>query len=111
MKAAPLFTEGTPTAVLVRRVRGAIAQSKKASLVAKVAASHKRRREASGKCEGRKTHAELRADAVVLARRLRRRKPKMSLRATSGELAAREYVNERRPFAAKSAAAMMVGAP
>ena len=115
--APDFFTEDTPTAVLVRQVLGAIAQFEKASTVAKLAAARKRRREATGKCEGRKSHAELQPDVVALARRLRRRKPKggqMSLRAISAELAAQGHVNERgRPYNPKSialdAGAMMSG--
>ena len=60
----------------MRQVLGAIAQFEKASAVAKLAAARKRKREAAGKCEGRKSHSEVRPDAVALARRLRRRKPK-----------------------------------
>jgi DNA invertase Pin-like site-specific DNA recombinase len=87
----------TPTAVLVRQVLGAIAQFDKATTVAKLAAARKRKREATGKCEGRKPLAELQSDAVDLARRLRRKRPKggqMSLRAISAELAA-GHVNEK----------------
>jgi hypothetical protein len=68
-------------------------------------------REATGKCEGRKAHSELRPEMVALVRRLRRRKPKggtMSLRRIAGELAAAGYVNERGlPFAAKSVRSML----
>ena len=106
--APDFFTEDTPTAVLVRQVLGAIAQFDKASTVAKLAAARKRKREATGKCEGRKSLAELHPDAVALARRLRRRKPKggqLSLRAISAELAAAGHVNERgKPFNPKSVA-------
>jgi DNA invertase Pin-like site-specific DNA recombinase len=109
--APDFFLEDTPTAVLVRQVLGAIAQFEKASTVAKLAAARKRKREADGKCEGRKSHKETRPEIVALARRLRRRKPKggqMSLRAISAELAVAGYFNERgRPFAAKSVRAML----
>lgn len=109
--APDFFTEDTPTAVLVRQVLGAIAQFEKATVVAKLAAARKRKREVAGKCEGRKSHAEARPEVVALARRLRRRKPKggqMSLRAISAELASSGYVNERgRPFAAKSVRSML----
>lgn len=83
----------------------------KASAVAKLASARKRMREATGKCEGRKAHSELRPEMVALVRRLRRRKPKggtMSLRRIAGELAAAGYVNERGlPFAAKSVRSML----
>lgn len=75
-------------------------------------AAQNRRREASGKCEGRKSLGELHPDTVELARRLRRRRPKggqRSLRGISAELAAAGYVNERgKPFNPKSIAAMLM---
>ena len=53
--APDFFTEDTPTAVLVRQVLGAIAQFEKASIVAKLAAARKRKREREGRCEGENT--------------------------------------------------------
>ena len=50
--------EDTPTAVSVRQVLGAIAQFE-ASLVAKLKAARDRKRAAAGKCEGRKSWAEI----------------------------------------------------
>ena len=80
----------------------AIAQFEKASTVAKLAAARKRKRETSGKCEDRKSHAELRPEVVTLAKKLRRRSPKRgqrSLRQIAAELAAQGYVNDNgRPF-------------
>ncbi len=109
--APDFFTEDTPTAVLVRQVLGAIAQFEKASSVAKLAAARKRKREATGKCEGRKSHKEKRPEVVALARQLRRRRPKagqQSLRDVSKKLAAQGYLNERgKPYAAKSVASML----
>jgi DNA invertase Pin-like site-specific DNA recombinase len=107
------FAEETPTAVLVRQVLAAIAQFEKASTVAKLAAARKRKRQSAGKCEGRKSHAELRPEVVALARKLRRRNPKgneRSLRQIATELAAQGYVNDRgRPFNPASVAAMVRG--
>ncbi|WP_245409378.1 recombinase family protein [Methyloceanibacter sp. wino2] len=109
--APDFFTEDTPTAVLVRQVLGAIAQFEKASVVAKLAAARKRKRQSEGRCEGRKPLQETHPEVVALARKLRRKRPKagrMSLRAISKELAACGYVNERgRPYAAKSVASML----
>ena len=113
--APDFFTADTPTAVLVRQVLGAIAQFDKASTVAKLAAARKRRREATGKCEGRKGHAELRPEVVKLVKELRHvgagRKPKggvPSLRAVAAKLAAVGHVNERgQPYNPKSIAAML----
>jgi DNA invertase Pin-like site-specific DNA recombinase len=105
------FAHNTPTAVLVRQVLAAIAQFEKASTVAKLAAARKRKRETSGKCEGRKSHAELRPEVVALAKKLRRRSPKggqRSLRQIAAELAGRGFVNDNgRPFSAASVAAML----
>ena len=110
--APDFFTEDTPTAVLVRQVLGAIAQFEKASIVAKLAAARKRKREREGRCEGRKPLSETRPEVVALARKLRRRKPKagqLSLRGVSKELAARGFFNELgKPYAAKSVASMLV---
>jgi DNA invertase Pin-like site-specific DNA recombinase len=109
--APTFFLEDTPTAVLVRQVLGAIAQFEKAGLVAKLAAARKRKRIATGKCEGRKTHAERRPEAVALAKALSRKRPKggqMSLRAVSAEMAAQGFLNERgAPFNHKSIASML----
>ena len=109
--APDFFTEDTPTAVLVRQVLGAIAQFEKASSVAKLAAARKRKREREGRCEGRKPLRETHPEAVALARKLRRRRPKggqLSLREVSKELATRGFLNERgKPYAAKSVASML----
>jgi DNA invertase Pin-like site-specific DNA recombinase len=109
--APSFFVEDTPTAVLVRQVLGAIAQFEKAGLVAKLAAARKRKRMATGKCEGRKSLHETNPEAVALAKALARRKPKggkMSLRAVSAAMAAQGFLNERgQPFNHKSVAAML----
>lgn len=113
--APDFFREDTPTAVLVRQVLGAIAQFEKASTVAKLAAARKRRREVAGKCEGRKSHAELRPEVVKLVKQLRHvgagRKPKggvPSLRAIAAELATAGHLNERgQPYSPKSIAVML----
>ena len=108
--APDFFIEDTPTAVLVRQVLGAIAQFEKASIVAKLAVARKRKRDATGKCEGRKSFAETRPDTVALARKLRKKKPKggqLSLRAIAVELAVLGHLNERgKQFNPKSIAAM-----
>jgi DNA invertase Pin-like site-specific DNA recombinase len=80
--APDFFTEDTPTAVLVRQVLGAIAQFEKTSLVAKLKAARDRKKAATGKCGGRKSHAEARPEVVALAKELRARR--MSLRKISG---------------------------
>jgi hypothetical protein len=65
----------------------------------------------SGKCEGRKSHAERNPELVALAKRLHRQRPnggRMSLRAISAELATQGFLNENgRPFAAASIKSML----
>src|SRR5208282_2964368 len=104
-------SERDAPAVLVRQVLGAIAQFEKAGLVAKLAAARKRKRMATGKCEGRKGLSETNPDAVALAKSLARKRPKggkLSLRAVSSEMAARGFLNERgQPFNHKSIATML----
>jgi predicted NAD-dependent protein-ADP-ribosyltransferase YbiA (DUF1768 family) len=56
--------EDAPTAVLVRQVLGAMAQFEKAALVAKLKAARDRKRVAAGKCEGRKSWAEINPELV-----------------------------------------------
>jgi DNA invertase Pin-like site-specific DNA recombinase len=101
----------TPTAKLVRQVLGAISEFDKAMTVAKLRGARERKRRDAGKCEGRKSHAELNPALVATAKRLRRQKPKggrMSLRAIAAELEAQGYLNERgRRFSAASVQAML----
>jgi hypothetical protein len=57
--------------------------------VAKLRGARERKRREAGKCEGRKSHAELNPDLVREAKRLRRRSPKghqRSLRDVAAEL-------------------------
>lgn len=96
--APDFFLEDTPTAVLIRQVLGAIAQFEKASLVSKLAAARARKKAATGRCGGRKPLADTHPQAALLAKQLRRKKPKggtMSLRAIAAELAAAGHLNER----------------
>lgn len=60
--------------------------------------SRKRKREREGRCEGRKFLIQTNPEAVALARKLRRRRPKggqLSLREVSKQLAAESFLNER----------------
>jgi DNA invertase Pin-like site-specific DNA recombinase len=58
--APDLFVEDTPTAALVRRVLGAIAQFDKATTVAELKAARDRKIAGGEKCGGRKSYAEAR---------------------------------------------------
>ena len=106
------FLDDSPTSKLVRQLLGVISEFEKASLVARLAAARKRKREVTGmKVGGMPSHGEKRPEVVALAKRLARKKPKggrMSLRDISKALAAQGHLNERgKPFAAKSVAAML----
>ena len=107
-----------PSKVMMRQVAAAFSQFEKARLVSKLAAARKRKREATGKCEGRKSHEELRPDLVELVKRLRRKRPKggqMSLRAIAAALAIGDNAEKRapilnmngKPYNPKSIAAML----
>ena len=101
-----------PTRKMMRQIAGAFAEYEKARLVGKLKHARDRKRQDEGKCEGRKSHAELRPAVVAEAKRLHRASPKTgerrSLRKISAELAAVGYLNERgAPYSAKSVRAML----
>jgi DNA invertase Pin-like site-specific DNA recombinase len=101
-----------PTRKMMRQIAGAFAEYEKARLVGKLKQARDRKRQDEGKCEGRKSHAELRPAVVAEAKRLHRASPKTgerrSLRKISAELAALGYLNERGAlYSAKSVRAML----
>ncbi len=65
------FLDETPTAIMIRQLLGVISEFEKASLVAKLRGARERKKRATGKCEGRKSIAELRPDRAGGARRRR----------------------------------------
>jgi hypothetical protein len=78
----------------IRQVLGAVAEFDKAMTVAKLRGAHERKRRETGeKVEGRKSHAELRPEVVLEAKRLRRASPlngkRRSFRKISREFAAK----------------------
>jgi DNA invertase Pin-like site-specific DNA recombinase len=85
------FQDDTPTAKLVRQVLGAIAEFDKAMTVAKLRGARDRKRKAHGKCEGRKSLAEMHPAVVREGKRLGRASPlngrRRSLRKIAAELA------------------------
>src|SRR5262249_8824882 len=93
------FLDNTPTAVFIRQVLGAVAQLDKAMTVAKRRGARERKKRLTGRCEGNPGHAVRRPDVVALARELRRRRPKPTLRAIATELAARGHLaSSGKPF-------------
>jgi DNA invertase Pin-like site-specific DNA recombinase len=90
------FLEDTPTAKLIRVVLGGVSEFEKGMLVLKLRVARERKRALNGKCEGRKTHAQLNPNTVALARKLHR-KPhntdkRMSYRDISAALAAQGHL-------------------
>ena len=78
--------------------------------VAKLRGARQRKKAAAGKCEGRKGMTERRPDVVALARELRRRRPKPTLRAISAELAVRGHLaGSGKPFEPSVVARMLSG--
>jgi DNA invertase Pin-like site-specific DNA recombinase len=110
--APDFFLEETPTAVMVRQILGAVAQFEKASLVAKLRGARERKRLRTGKCEGRRSHAENTPELVAAVRKLHRTNPKsgkrMSLRSIAIALTLLGFVNRSgKPFAAQSIRSML----
>jgi DNA invertase Pin-like site-specific DNA recombinase len=85
------FTDDTPTAKMVRSILGAVSEFEKASIVMKLRMARDRKRAQTGKCEGRKSHAEANPNAVALARKLHRKprgsEKRMSYRDIAAEMA------------------------
>ena len=81
------FQDDTPTAKLVRQVLGAIAEFDKAMTVAKLRGARERMRKAVGKCEGRKSLAEMHPAVVREAERLGRARPKTGERRSLRKIA------------------------
>jgi DNA invertase Pin-like site-specific DNA recombinase len=83
------FIEETPTAVMVRQILGSISQFEKAMIVSKLRVARDRKRAATGKCEGRKSHTELNPNVVLLARKLHRKDRTTGRRLSFRKIAAR----------------------
>lgn len=106
------FTEDTPTATMVRQILGAVAQFEKAAIVHKLRVARERKRAATGKCEGRKSHAEAHPETVKIAKELRwinkRMRERRSLREVSAMLAERGHVSASgTPYSASAVASML----
>jgi len=106
------FTEETPTAVLIRQVLGAVSQFEKAMIVSKLRMARDRKRAATGKCEGRKSHAESSPGAVALARKLHRKPKHTEKRLSYRKIAAALFQQGHmaasgKPYSASSIASML----
>ncbi len=79
-----------PMKVAMRQIAGSFAQLEKARLVAKLKAARDKKREHTGKCEGRKGYAEAMPETIALAKQLH--SDGLSLRRISAALAERGHV-------------------
>jgi DNA invertase Pin-like site-specific DNA recombinase len=101
-----------PMTDAIRQMVGVMNELAKKTLVLNMRLARERKRAVNGKCEGRKSHAELRPDLVKQVHRLRRQNPrtgiKRSYREIASELAESGHVNANgRPYAAASIKAML----
>jgi DNA invertase Pin-like site-specific DNA recombinase len=91
------FVDDTPTASLIRQILGAVAEFDKALTVAKLRGARERKKAKDGKCEGRKSWAEMDPEMVKVARQLR--KTGASLNAVRVALANQGFVSRTgKPF-------------
>jgi len=86
---------------------GSFAQLEKARLVAKLKAARDRKREATGRCEGRKSYADAMPATVALAKQLHA--DGLSYRKISAELAAQGHVTGSGKHHVASAVQKMLG--
>jgi DNA invertase Pin-like site-specific DNA recombinase len=106
-----------PFKIAMRQIAGVFAQLEKARLVSKLKAARDRKRAAGVKVEGRKSYAEIDAaehggEMIALARKLRRKSPKVgrrSLREISAELAKAGYISRTGKPYAPTAIGRMLG--
>jgi len=106
-----LTDSSDPSRKMMRQIAGAFSEYEKTRLVAKLRAARERQRLVAGKCEGRKSWAEIKPELVREAKRLRRRSPKghqRSLREVARELAQLGFVNTNgNPFSASVVQGML----
>jgi len=102
------FLDDGPTSKLIRQILGAVAEFDKAVTVAKLKGARDRVRRRVGKCEGRKSYAERDPDMVALAKEIKCRGGRVSLREIAAELEAKGYVTPSgKPYSASAVASML----
>jgi len=102
------FLDDGPTSKLIRQILGAVAEFDKAMTVAKLRGARDRVRRTKGKCEGRKSYAERDPALVALAREIRSRRSRVSLRKVAAELAGRGFTTSSGvPYSASAIASML----
>jgi DNA invertase Pin-like site-specific DNA recombinase len=103
-----LTDSSDPTRVMMRQIAGAFHQYEKSRLVNRLRVARERKRKEGHKVEGRKTLAESHPKAVALARELSKRRPRLSLREISAELAAAGHTTPKGTAYAPSSIATMI---
>jgi DNA invertase Pin-like site-specific DNA recombinase len=107
--------DADPMTDAIRQMVGVMNELAKKTIVLNLRVARERKRTATGKCEGRKSHSEARPDAVKLARKLHRKHPhtgeRRSLRKISELLAAQGHRNGAgKAFSASAIASMLSAA-
>ena len=100
-----------PSRVMMRQIAGAFSEYEKARLVCKLKAARERKRAEKGKCEGRRSWAEINPALVREAKSQRRRSPKggqRSIREVATQLAKLGFLNERGARFSPASVASMV---
>jgi DNA invertase Pin-like site-specific DNA recombinase len=102
------FLDDGPTSKLIRQILGAVAEFDKAMTVAKLKGARDRARRRDGKCEGRKSYVERDAGMVAVAKAIKNRGGRVSLRDVAAELAAQGYKTPSgKPYSASAIASML----
>lgn len=107
------FAVATPSAVVVRRILGAVHQVQRTVLASQLCAARERKRPSHGRRGGRLSHIELHPETVRLARSLRwlnkRRREKRSVREISAELASQGHLTASgKPYGPSAVRRMLV---
>jgi len=105
-----LTASNDPARVMIRQILGSFSEYEKARLVQKLRVARERKREATGRCEGRKPITDTHPEAVAMARKLAHgnRRERYSLRQIAKLLAEAGHVNSKgQPFAAKVISTML----
>jgi DNA invertase Pin-like site-specific DNA recombinase len=102
-----LTNSDDPMKVAYRQMAGMFAQLEKSRLVAKLRAARDRKREATGRCEGRKSYADAMPATVALAKELH--SAGLSYRKIAAALAARGHVTGSGKHHVASAVQKMLG--
>jgi DNA invertase Pin-like site-specific DNA recombinase len=102
-----LTNSDDPMKVAYRQMAGMFAQLEKSRLVAKLRAARDRKREATGRCEGRKSYADAMPTTVALAKQLHA--GGLSYRKISAELAVQGHVTGSGKHHVASAVQKMLG--